>query len=284
MKIQFYRLFVEKTKQLSLLEDKKITKKDLLYEAFNIRQPLHFKNATQELAFITQKEAGSQYIYGTLAKASHVSVSMPPEENFQLQQIETWPHVSVLINIDSDPETGQTLAIEYKPSIFDNPIVQLRALLIEITKKKLREKGYEIAVNPITDKHEFWSVVKDNAGHISSLSFDFAAPNLFKTKDELNKELKEATEEFGITSTEINLKNSEGELKIPENNPFVKQGLEYVSRGGGEYRLKLKNKKIITSEESVKSKVIDETEFEVSTQKASELKEFCDKLFLWLKR
>lgn len=50
MKVQYYRIFVEKTRQLSLFDAQDVKKQDLIYEAFNAGQS-HIKDFRQEVFF-----------------------------------------------------------------------------------------------------------------------------------------------------------------------------------------------------------------------------------------
>lgn len=283
MKAQYYRIFIESTKQLSLFSPASTSKKELIYRAFNVRQALHFKSGSQNLAFMTHTEAGP-YIIGSLAKVARINIQKSPEENFATESIESWPHVPVIINTDSDPESGQSIIIGFNKSIFKNPLVQLRALAKLLTNLSLEEHGYEIAINNISEKDDFWNHIKEYEGMISSLTFDFEAPNLFNTKDSLNDELREARDEFKMTHAQVKLENSSGELNIPRDSEFVNQGLQYISDGGGGYKIKLKNKRTVSSGDATKTTTIEETEFEIVSRDRSTLEAYCDKLFLWLKR
>lgn len=284
MRIQYYRIFIAKTKQLSLFDDAQaeVSKSDLIYEVFNVRQPFYFTAGSQRLAYVTQKDAGT-YILGTLAKAAHVNVQKSPEEGFITESIESWPHVPIIINTSSDPSTGQSIVVGFNRSIFKNPLYQLRILTKELSKG-VEARGYELAVNTISDKDDFWKNIKQNQGFIKSLTFSFAAPNLFGTEDSLNDELRDARDSFGMTNTEVKIENSSSELSIPEGNQFVDQSLRYVADGGGSYKIKLKNKRVIQSKELTKSSVIEDIELEIASQDRSTLEQFCDKLFLWLGR
>ena len=87
MKIQYYRIFIAKTKQLSLFNNgEDISKSDMIYEVFNVRKPFYFTAGSQKLAYITQKDAGT-YILGTLAKAAHVNVQKSPEQGFVTESL-----------------------------------------------------------------------------------------------------------------------------------------------------------------------------------------------------
>jgi hypothetical protein len=282
MRLQYYRVFLERTKQLSLLDDTETTKQDLLYEAFNQRTPVHFTNAKQQLAFVTHTESDT-YIYASLAKSTQVSIQHAPEEGFVVEEVTSWPKVPILINTDNDPQTGQTVAIGINQQIFDQPLIQLRKLASELNKRVFKNRGYEMIINPISISNDFWGVVSDYKGKIKALKFSYASPNLFNTNDSLNDELKHARDIFKATNSAVELENGEGGLELPEDDPYIKQSVDYVAQGGGDYRIKLTSRRVITSEDSVATKEVEELELDISTKTKSTFKTMCDTLFLWLK-
>lgn len=283
MKLQFFRIFIAQSSQLSLLADTTITKGELISEAFGQQEePMYYTSGESEYAYVVHKKTGN-YIYASLAKKGRVKIQHSPEEDFEIEAVDTWPRVPLLINTDSDPENGQSIAIELNGSIFQHPHVQIRILVSELNKTILKRKGYEMAIHPISEQNEFWDVVSRFEGSINSLEFEFSAPNLFNSTDSLNDELRDARDHFGMTKASIKVENSDGELRVPSDNNFIKQGVNYITEGGGEYKIKLKNRNIITGADSIKSKEINETELEIAASNKETLKEFCDTLFSWLK-
>lgn len=282
MKFQYYRIFVERVKQQSLLDEPHIEKQDLLYEAFNQRTPLHFRNGGQKLAFVAQKES-EPYILGSLAKSTTVSIQHAPEENFETEEMTSWPRVPIVISVSSDEVVGQCIAIGINQQVFEHPLVQLKKLAEELNRLVLKPKGFEMIINAVTYETNFWHTVDEYKGKIKSIKFNYASPNLFNTEDKLNDELRHARDVFGATNSSVELENDEGGLNVPEDDPFMKQSVDYVTKGGGDYKIKLTKRRTVTSEDSVAAKEVDETEIEISAKTKSTLKEMCDKLFLWLK-
>lgn len=283
MKLVYFRIFVARASQLSLLDDTSLSKPELIEKAFtSTNEPVYFNSGDRKYAYVVNKIA-PPYIYASLAKQSQVKIQHSPEEDFETEAIETWPNVPIIINTSADPESGQTVAVELNKAVFEFPHVQIRRLVTELNRLILKNLGYEMAINPITERNDFWDTVKQYDGNINSVEFEFAAPNLFGTNDSLNNELKDARDSFGMTKTSIKLENSEGELHVPESNQFVKEGIKYISDGGGEYKIRLTDRRTVTSDDSIKSKVVEETELEIAASKAETLKDFCDTLFSWLK-
>lgn len=284
MKLVYYRIFVAKTSQLSFFDDVKTTKPELIEKAFSsITEPIHFSFSERKYAYVIQKIA-PPYIYATLAKQSDIKIQRSPEEGFETDSVESWPNVPIIINFDGNESTGQSIAVELNKQVFEHPHVQIRSLISVLNSKILKNLGYEMALNPITAQSDFWQAINDNEGDLKSVEFEFAAPNLFGTKDSLNDELRDARDSFHMTKASVKLENSEGELKVPESNNFINEGIKYIADGGGKYTLKLTHRRTITSEESIQSKEIEEVQLEIAAKNEETLKDFCDKLFLWLKR
>lgn len=284
MKLVYYRIFVAKSSQLSLFDDTAITKPELIEKAFSSNEePIYFESGERKYAYVIKKIA-PPYIYATLAKQSQVKIQHSPEEDFQTESIDTWPNVPIIINFSGDNQSGQSIAVELSRKVFENPHVQIRNLITILNTKVLKNMGYEMALNPITSQSDFWNAVNNNEGEIKSVEFDFAAPNLFGTKDSLNDELRDARDSFQMTSASVKLENSEGELKVPTDNNFINEGIKYIADGGGGYTIKLTHRRKITSDESIESKDIEEVQLEIAAKNEETLKDFCDTLFSWLKR
>lgn len=283
MKLVYYRVFVAKASQLSLLDDNTLSKPELINKAFtSSSEPIYFNSGDRKFAFVVHKVA-EPYIFASLAKQSQVKIQHSPEEDFETESIETWPNVPIIINTSPEPDTGQSLAVELNKSVFEFPHVQIRKLVAELNSRILKSLGYEMAIHPITEQDDFWQTVEQHEGNIKAVEFEFSAPNLFGTNDSLNNELREARDSFGMTKTAIKIENSEGELKVPANSAFINEGIGYISEGGGEYKIHLTNRRTVTSEESVRSKVVEETDLKIAASSKETLKDFCDTLFSWLK-
>jgi hypothetical protein len=226
MKLVYFRIFVARATQLSLLDDNNLTKPELIEKAFtSSEEPIYFSLGQRKFANVVHKVA-PPYIYASLAKQSQVKIQHSPEEDFETEAIETWPNVPVIINTSGDQEAGQSVAVELNKAVFEFPHVQIRRLIVELNRLVLKNLGYEMAIHPITERNDFWQTVTQYAGHINSVEFEFSAPNLFGTNDSLNNELRDARDSFGMTTASIKLENSEGELRVPESSQFIKEGVQ----------------------------------------------------------
>lgn len=282
MKFQYYRIFLDPITQLSLLPfEAKLSKKDILEKVFYRREPLYFNNGGQRLAYKTHLKVGD-YIYGSVARHSQLTLNHSPEEDFKKESVDNWPVCRVLINISDDPITGQSIAFESDLAVFRTPLVQLRQLAREL-RKPLYSFGYEMNINPITEQQDFWNIIAASQGRIKDITFTFDAPNLFGTGDKLNDELRDARDSFLMTKATIKLENPDAQLQIPKDSEFVKQGVQYVTDGGGEYKIRVRGRKTYSSSDSVRTGSFDDFEIELSTDDEVRLEALCDRVFSWLK-
>lgn len=147
--------------------------------------------------------------------------------------------------------------MQYKHEVFRSPHVQLRALFEEINAV-LSASGYVASVNPIVEPHEFWNIVENNEGQIKEFAITVRPPNLFQLENSFNDDLSHAAKIYNTTEVEIKMRNRENALNLPQNDGFLRESVDYVTRGGGEYKLSIQNgKKIITSGNEAKTKVFE---------------------------
>jgi len=140
--------------------------------------------------------------------------------------------------------------------------------------------GYTIAINPITEEKEFWKIVEENENKIEKLTFSFNSPNLFGIKNSLNEDLKDLQKEYSSTKVSLELENPDGKLNIPKND-LTKQSVEYVTKGGGQYSLKIKGKykKVISSKDNIKTKTFDDLDIHINGSNQETLFSILDTIF-----
>jgi hypothetical protein len=276
MKVQFYRFVLNPATQVPLFKKEK-KKKDMALEALGEKYSFDYRGS--QLAYVFHRIEGD-YLLGSLGKRATLTRSLPPEKDFQETKEENWPHCRVFVKADGDPEEGQTIAIEFKGYIFPEPLHQLRALADKMNEELLTpEYGYTLSVNPVTTKQDFWQLVEQHKAEIEEVEFTFNAPNLFHLENELEDELKDAQKEFaGMTHASVGFHSEGGALKIPKNK-FVNQSVDYISRGGGEYKLKFHKKGYVSSKKNVKSKNVEEVDVEIESTDKNLFEHIFDKIF-----
>jgi len=273
MKIQYFTFFLNPIEQKGLFPSSK-SKIQILKDVLLSDIPIKFECRNNEHAIVKIWQEGNYAIF-RLGKKEIVDINLPPEKAFKIQEIQNWPHILLFVNFDGDSNTGQKLAVQYKAELFPHPYVQLDSLT-ERLNEDLAMEGYLMSTNAITTKVKFWEIVEENENNIKKLVLSFNSPNLFNLDGELNTALKEIQKEYSATKSSIVLENPEGKLSIPHSE-LIKQGVQYITNGGGSYRLEFKK-----THSSIKDKDNIETKevIDLSLEGSSEvIKETLDKIF-----
>lgn len=254
MKLLLYRFFLNKTEQLTLLDKRSKSEgrigvlKDVLTKHY------HFQYRRSELGYACGR-CEDNLIYGKFGRRSTLAKRLAPEADFKRQLEEHWPCCSVFIRIDNDPKGGQTIAVEHNTGIFRKPLSPLQAWANEINET-LACEGYVLSIHPVTEELDFWRFVEANKGQIEQVVLSFSAPNLLNLQGALNDDLKKLQREYNATETSIGLSNPGGKLRVSDQSKLVKEGVEYITKGGGEYKLKVRGN-FHSSKEKTKYKTLD---------------------------
>jgi len=252
-KFCYFTYFLNSISQTSMFPNKK-EKNEILKEI--LENKMEYKNMKADMIYIFHKE-NDNFLHGKIGRKSSIRINIPAERDFVEKIDSDYPNCSILFNLNNNPIDGQRIAFEYNSRIFQSPEAQIKAFSNHLNSL-LFGSGYAISINPIVDQRDFWEIVKRYQGKIEKLTFSYAVPNLFEIKDSLSEELKKSAEKYGSTNVNIGLENKAGLVIIPENDKFVKESIEYTGKGGGEYRLKIKNMSTeIRSTRSIKTKTID---------------------------
>ena len=125
-----------------------------------------------------------------------------------------------------------------------------------------------------------------NKTHVETICA-LSNPKIFFPKKEvqiyvaLNEDLKNLSKEYNINKTTIELENSDGQLSVPENSELVKQGVEYVAKGGGQYSIKLKGRgrRVLKSSNNIVTKNFDFENLDIVTNDGEFAKETLKQIF-----
>lgn len=262
MKFQYFTYFLNPLEQKPLFtdsRDKNETLRNLLKKG-NIEYEVH----GVRLAFVLVFHKDNYFI-GRLGKRATIKRNSPPDQKFEEMHEENWPNCVVIINTNTDNGIGQKIAFEFKTNVFPSPFEQLKRFADELNAHFF-SSGYAIAINPITEEKEFWKLVGDNHDKIEKLTFTFNSPNLFGIQNSLNDDLKELQKEYSSTKVSLELENPDGKLVIPQNE-LTKQSIEYITKGGGQYSLKIKGryKKVVRSKDNIKTKTFDDMDIDINS-------------------
>lgn len=275
MKFQYYRYFLNSIEQLPGFKDNGgMNKNEILRNI--LKENTEFKNGRSEMVYIQQSEFEG-FIIGKIGRKSSIKRSLPKQNDFE-EEIEThYPNCNIIFFTGTNPNHGQRIAFEYDTRVFQSPENQIEAFEKAINPK-LFSYGYSLSISPIFDIKEFWNIIESHRGRVEKLTFSYAVPNLFGLEDELSDELKGARRKYGATNAEIVFENKNGQLIVPKEDELIKQSAEYTSRGGGEFKIKVKGVQTeIKSGQRVKTKQIENVE--LSGNNSDDLKEILKTIF-----
>ena len=278
MHFEYYRFFLTPVSQGELPFEERKSRQQWIEKIFTEGETYKFVYRGTDHGFRIQKIIDKKAV-ARLGKSTEKKIVASPEEEFKEDLVTDWPGSHVIVNLDDEKNTGKTeefgqvMVVQKNSQVFRNINNVLQYLAEEINKKI---NGYYLSINPITQKKEtFWSVVDAHKGDIKRVTFTYTPPNIFNLKNTLEDDLREANKEFNTTSTNVSLENNDGNLALSKDNEFLKQSAEYTDKGAGNYTIHLKNeKKIIKSENQIKTKKIEVTELNISTNDTS----LCQKL------
>lgn len=169
-------------------------------------------------------------LLGRIGRAISTVENLPPHEGFQERVHESWK-ASVIVTDPTEHADGQKVAVQV-----DNGVGKTSRLIYELIEEinvKNMHSAYHIEVEPIFSPDSFWDFVKENEGEITSLTFEFVAPNMFGGHDSITEELRNFRDHERAQKVRISLHSSDG-LKADTNN--VKESVDYVTKGCGKIR------------------------------------------------
>ena len=192
-----------------------------------------------------------RYILGRIGRLKRETIADDPGTGFAEKSQEVWHAANFIMDITNHPD-GQKVALEHVQNV-GQPFSIAKSLVKRINYDRSYYSGWDISVNPLSDPKEFWKVASDYKGDISELELTFVAPNLFGGHDKTTKLLTDWREKFNIKSATMRFNNNERKLNLEADE--IKQGIDYITKGGGKTVMKSGSTKIYDSER--KQKIID---------------------------
>lgn len=249
MRYDLLRLFLIRTKAPPLLEimEPRLpapSRREYLKEIFGAER--RFIHRKVEFVYRPFGVLEERFVAGVIAKEGTEVIGLPPEGQFQPQEVTDWKTANLFLDID-DNEDGQKVALQ---SAVGTPLSLIRSFVDSINES-VPEPQWEISANPITAQSEFWSVVDNSRGSISVLELTFTPPNIWGGQSETEKALKQLSGEDNATEVEIKIKNDKKRLNPKSDR--VKEAVDYITRGGGELKLKSGQDTLYDSESKASS-------------------------------
>lgn len=280
MYFQYYRIFFTENQTILGGIEKK-TRAQHLQQVLNDFNGKEFTLGRSILAFSVER-VWNNLLYVRLGKKLTQRIGAPATEHFKQNKLPDWQAASIFIDLDDNPQSGQTVACEVRRSIFREPLIQLKALADNLNPY-LNEVGLSITINPEFDTKEFWQFCKEYEGKIQELHVRLTAPNLFGGKTEFENDLNTA-KKYNYRFFDISLTEPEGNLVLPDNDAFLNDALEYSAKGGGsETYIRVKGKKFYAHKRTPKGKSVGDVDVELANASDDTIRDIISQLFSWLK-
>lgn len=190
-------------------------------------------------------------IIGIIQRQTSRQYHQPPREGGAEMRGMEWQGAIAVID-PSSHDTGQRAAIERDASV-GTPRSLLKSILASINERA--NAPYTIEFKPIFDQQTFWAFAAKHRYRLKSITFDFVMPNMWGTRSNLEKELKDTRDETGADKAKVNLSGSDG---VGTDNDRVKEGVGYAGDGGGSVSAKsLDGESFSSTKKNAKTKVLE---------------------------
>lgn len=186
---------------------------------------------------------------------SHKSINRDTED-FNIEKIETWPNVTVIIN--NNPES-QIIAVSRNKKAFSKTRTVVNLLGAALTPP-LGTYGLSVEIREIFEKNNFWELIKEYKNNITKIRFEMIAPNMANISKVLTIDLKQLNRDSNCHKANIELEAPDNShLEINENNDLINSCVDYSSEGGGDIALKINGfRHQIKTSTSIRTIEIDE--------------------------
>lgn len=150
------------------------------------------------------------------------------------------PWVTFLVD-----RSEQVFIIEKNTSVFPK-FESLSNSIQEHLNNLLADYDLSVSIAPVSSTTDFWKFISENE-YLYKMNLELFMPNLFgETNKSAERILSEVKEIYNANTISSQIKNTEGRLRISENDSGIKTWLDWIGKGGGKWVLwgkKYKNKK-----------------------------------------
>jgi hypothetical protein len=140
-----------------------------------------FSSGTALYHFVPIPRLDERYISGWIGRKLVVSEHSPPDRGFDEVRRDSWQASLVVID-PFEHSDGQKLAIE-NDSRVGTPNRILHHLFFYLNARK-QDKFYDVEIEPIFNKNDFWEFAARHRGRIRSLTFEFVAQTCLASADQ----------------------------------------------------------------------------------------------------
>jgi len=229
----------------------KTSREDWLRKVFNEEQRFdHYGTAFHYV--YANKNADDGSIIGRVGRHVIREENKPPSEGLEDFSHETWLAAMLVIDPTSH-EDGQKLAIQNVTAV-GTPKSLIKSLIAAINQRYSRGP-YVIAAAQIIEEQTFWQFVENNKGHVTDMTLELIAPNMFGSEDEFSKDMQDYRDNEKAAKIKMTFSNHDG---MEPDTPKMRRAVHYATKGGGKISAKAKGKKRYNSDDAVKRSYLND--------------------------
>jgi hypothetical protein len=250
-RFELFRISVLERREATLFSDRNQTREDYLRLVFGARRKFIFYGT--DFHFVPEEiQTRDDVIMARIGRPVAVEENRSPDEGFMETVHDGWKAAVVVI----DPrhhEDGQKVAVAVDNKV-GSPSGLIRELVNAINAADTHAR-WDIEVEPIVNAQSFWDFATKNKGAITSLTFEFVAPNMFGGTDELSEELREFRRNENAEKVTIALSSKEG---LDTTTARTKEAVDYAVQGCGKIKAKAKGGKRFNSTNRVETATLED--------------------------
>lgn len=179
-------------------------------------------------------------------------------KDFKDKSEDTWP--SIYVAIWNAPDR-QLIAVQKRTTAFSKCSI-VADLILEKLSTQLSHSQLRAFHEPLFEKKQFWSLLKQHRGKIKSVEFELITPNMANISSSLSDDLKTFAKCTNSTKNQLKIESEPDScLHLDEDNASLKGLVDYSSEGGGNISIKIEGiKKKHQTSRTVKEVYVSEIE------------------------
>lgn len=207
-----------------------------------------------------------------LYRIAHNKTLHRETRDFKDETIDSWP--SILVAIWNHPEK-QCIAVQKRTTAFAK-CETVAKLILEKLEPQLTHFQLRAIYEPLFEKQQFWTLLRQYRGKVKSVNFEIITPNMANISGTLPDDLKLFAKCTNSTRNNLKIESEpDSALHLEEDNSALKGLVDYSSEGGGNISLKIDGiKKLHQTSRTVKEITLGNMEITGSAEQiANALKE-----------
>lgn len=186
-------------------------------------------------------EPSGPLIVGRIGRKVTSAENEPPTGHLAPTKRDIWKAATVLLDPTHHAD-GQKAAVQHDVTI-GRPVALLESLAAHINAL---HEPFIVETNAIVPSDTFWNFVKLNEGEITSVEFEFVAPNMFGEADDYDDEMRSMQANEKIQKAKLKLESKDG---LSLNTTRVQRAADYANKGAGSIQARTKKGKKYSSKE-----------------------------------